>query len=75
MKSYRDIPDSDGLCSYVVRLVGGCYWTGNRNAPTTLSADTAQVYLWPHSDPHGKLAELTKREPILGALALPERVR
>jgi hypothetical protein len=69
----RSVPDSDGLCSFVV-LVAGEYVQDVSPRRMTLSPGAALAFLWPSSQQEAKFGELVKRWPWLaGATVVRSR--
>jgi hypothetical protein len=60
----RHIPDSDGLCSFVV-LVAGEYVQDVSPRTMTSNPDKALAFLWPSSEQEQRFGELVKKHPWL----------
>jgi hypothetical protein len=60
----RHVPDSDGLCSFVV-VVAGEYVQDVSPRMMTSNPDQALAFLWPSSQQEAKFGELVKRAPWL----------
>jgi hypothetical protein len=58
----RQIPDSDGLCSFHV-VVAGEYVQDVSPRMMTSNPDKALAFLWPSSQMEAKFGELVKRWP------------
>jgi hypothetical protein len=69
----RSVPDSDGLCSYLL-VVDGAFVSSLSPVKTTLSDLEAIAFLWPHSEAERRFRELVERWPYLrGAQAVRGR--
>jgi hypothetical protein len=69
----RHVPDSDGLCSFII-CVAGEYVQDVSPRKMTLSPDNALAFLWPSSQQEAKFGELVKCAPWLaGATCLRSR--
>jgi hypothetical protein len=60
----RIVPDSDGLCSFVV-VVAGEYVQDVSPRMMTSYPDKALLFLWPSSEQEARFGELVKRWPWL----------
>jgi len=70
---HQHVPDSDGLCTYLL-VVDGAFVQSLSPVKTTLSDLEAIAFLWPHSEAEKWFRELVERWPYLrGAQAVRGR--
>lgn len=71
----RTVPDSDGLCSYLIRTPAGTYVSQVTPLATTLSYDDALVFLWPSSEVGARFLALATADVRLSGSAPIRRSR
>jgi hypothetical protein len=70
----RQVPDSDGFCSYLI-YVGGQYVVDLAKREVTISTDRATAFLWPAASWPDSLKLVYQKHPWIGLSAIAQRAR